>query len=646
MARSLRLSEIVKPIFSPPFKGLAAVVWVYFVICFLINPDSQILKGNFPDPDGYLHLTQAMDLLRGQGWFDPIQHRLNPPDGAFIHFSKLVSILYAVPIYILKPLFGMVGAATIVAAIAPLVFYALLLMAMTWTAKAFMDKEWAGLTAFVTLFGTALMFKYAPGQPDHHAITTLLCITAFGCTARMALRPQKLKWPFLTGTLLALALVIGLETLPVITLVVAGAGIWAMAEGGKPARAGMVFGTSLFLASLALLLLTQSSDYILGRGSIADTPGYSSSLTFGFSIIYVILTASIAVCFAGVAAAAQTRWTFLRYTAGIGLAAATSAAFLYFFPGLREGPYGAMDPAVSKFILTHIAETEPLLKKSETFMLFLCLLLWPAMALASSIYFLKQSSKKSLRWIWGLTALLLAAFILLVAFYQSRLLIYAQLFCPIPLAAAFQKSWMATRKKYSDGFLCAARVGLILLVGPLPMVLLPALWENRGFSNGVVFFANPPIPTPCDMHTLASMLTLPEYYGDRPRVIMNTLNEGPELIFRTRHEVLSAPYFFRSGNEDATRFFSTHSPAEARKIALRRGVELVVMCKALAQMYVPPVQSAMMSEDGGFQLSEKASFAQQLAHGRVPLWLKPVHFPLLGNMMLFEVKPPKESKAR
>ena len=43
-----------------------------------------------PDTDDAMRLVQVRDLLAGQGWFDMVQHRLMPPEGASMHWSRLV----------------------------------------------------------------------------------------------------------------------------------------------------------------------------------------------------------------------------------------------------------------------------------------------------------------------------------------------------------------------------------------------------------------------------------------------------------------------------------------------------------------------------------------------------------------------------
>ena len=101
--------------------GLWLAVLLYFFWCFLVHPQGQVLRGNFPDPDDYMYLVQVMDWLKGAGWYDNIQHRLDPPAGGPIHFTRIPQI----PMALLIMLFEAIGlpargAAMLTAIILPL----------------------------------------------------------------------------------------------------------------------------------------------------------------------------------------------------------------------------------------------------------------------------------------------------------------------------------------------------------------------------------------------------------------------------------------------------------------------------------------------------------------------------------------------
>src|SRR5215216_5140597 len=58
------------------------------------------------DTDDAMRLTMVHDLLAGQGWFDLIQHRLDTPYGASMHWSRLIDLPEAALLLLARPLFG------------------------------------------------------------------------------------------------------------------------------------------------------------------------------------------------------------------------------------------------------------------------------------------------------------------------------------------------------------------------------------------------------------------------------------------------------------------------------------------------------------------------------------------------------------
>ena len=60
----------------------------------------------FADTDDAMRLVVVRDFLGGQGWYDSIQHRLNTPYGAEMHWSRLVDLPLAVILAALRLVFG------------------------------------------------------------------------------------------------------------------------------------------------------------------------------------------------------------------------------------------------------------------------------------------------------------------------------------------------------------------------------------------------------------------------------------------------------------------------------------------------------------------------------------------------------------
>ena len=91
--------------------GLAyAIIWLLLagLLLFLSRDNVATLSGW--DPDDQLRLVQLRDFLGGQSWWDSSQYRLNAPDGAPMHWSRLIELPLAAIILALRPLLGTYGA--------------------------------------------------------------------------------------------------------------------------------------------------------------------------------------------------------------------------------------------------------------------------------------------------------------------------------------------------------------------------------------------------------------------------------------------------------------------------------------------------------------------------------------------------------
>ncbi|MDX2028221.1 MAG: hypothetical protein SFW62_06265 [Alphaproteobacteria bacterium] len=612
------------PIFQPPFNGLWLVIALYYAWCFLVYPNSQVLRGNFPDPDDYMHLTQALDWLKGQGWYDHIQHRINPPEGIPIHFSRLTQLPMAALIALFKFLgIPTRGAASIMALIYPLMLLAGFFGALYWAAQSFMPKKWAGITAYIALFATATMSTFQPGHVDHHGLIIILTTLALGCIGRMAENPAEKRWAAGAGLLLALGMAVALEILPCVLIIATWVGLWAIVKGGKATRQGFVFGMGFLLGSLCGLL------------SARPLSDFFTVDILSYSIVYILMAGGIAISLGGVAITASAR-LWLRGLVGGGLALLTGILFLHHFPGLMAGPYGGLDPSLAQLLLGEIVEAQPAFKRVDTAFELIAGISSLFLGLGAALYLLKAGTPKE-RWRWGLIAALLLAIGGLAWFYQFRFSRLLGMLTVLPLAATLQKSWAWTGVHWRGRRKVFAEIGLLLLVGPLPGVLIPALVDGRSLNSGVLLFPAYGNRELCDTYVLEQVLRDPRFYGDRPRLIMNTLGIGPELLFRTPHAVISAPYLNVTGNMDATRFFSTPYPAEAEAIARRRHVDLVIACTKIPQVYIrPPGHAPNQKPTPDFA----PHFIERLLMGTTPGWLKRAQIPALKNFVIYEVLPP------
>ncbi|MBK8543458.1 MAG: hypothetical protein IPL62_07705 [Caulobacteraceae bacterium] len=98
---------------------IVGAMWAALTVLFILLNRHAIASMSLPDSDDYLRLQQVRDWLAGQNWFDVTQHRINPPVGGILHWSRLVDIPIALGLLALKPLIGQANAELVVALALP-----------------------------------------------------------------------------------------------------------------------------------------------------------------------------------------------------------------------------------------------------------------------------------------------------------------------------------------------------------------------------------------------------------------------------------------------------------------------------------------------------------------------------------------------
>ena len=123
------------------WKWIVVLVWLGFCVWFIFSKWTEIRWFGLPDTDDNMRIMQVRGLLHGQGWYDLRQHRMNPPFGANIHWSRLVDLPIAGLILGLRPFLGGAGAERWAVAIAPMLPYLLLLVSLALTARRLLGAK-------------------------------------------------------------------------------------------------------------------------------------------------------------------------------------------------------------------------------------------------------------------------------------------------------------------------------------------------------------------------------------------------------------------------------------------------------------------------------------------------------------------------
>ena len=161
------------------------------------NVDGVWRTGAFFDTDDAMRMVQLRAWLNGQGWFDLTVHRLDPPQGVFMHWSRVVDV----PLGALVRLFELFTTQPQAELLARLVFPLALqagLIAATIFAACVLVGEAGALPAMLLAVASCVQFgQFVAGRIDHHApqITLLMLMTGLAAKALLHRHGPSAAWP-------------------------------------------------------------------------------------------------------------------------------------------------------------------------------------------------------------------------------------------------------------------------------------------------------------------------------------------------------------------------------------------------------------------------------------------------------------------
>ncbi|MDE2029833.1 MAG: hypothetical protein KGI97_04635, partial [Alphaproteobacteria bacterium] len=249
-------------------------------------------------------------------------------------------------------------------------------------------------------------------------------------------------------------------------------------------------------------------------------------------------------------------------------------------------------------------------------------------------------------------ALFLASAMALAVFWELRVAIFMELFMLAPLAWLLGAIWAKLRRHLWGRELFWAEIAAFALLGPIPVLFLPALTHATPFYPDILFFPAAR-PTPIrDLSPVIAVLNDPKILGAKPRAIMNVSNTGPELMLFTRDNVV-AGNFDVPGNIDAFAFFNAKTAAPALAAARKWGADLVLVSDPAPRIYLGKNYYSLShaklepGKDGKLRLvntQKEQPLIARLIRGDIPRWLKPIEIPGHSDYLLFEIKNPAGRK--
>jgi hypothetical protein len=585
--------------------------WPLVVICFVLLAGIAVLRAwltakstpLLDDTDDAMRLQTVRDLIAGQGWWDHVQHRLNAPFGAEIHWWHAIDAAIAGIILVLRPFAG-TGAETLALYLWPMLLLFLLLALSGRLAYALGGREAMLPALILPLVSPAVLTEFSPGRIDHHSIQILLTLLMAWATVETIARP---RFAILAALGAALSFAVGIEGLPSVASAILGmALIWV----AKPERAQAMraFGLTFGLGGIAVLVDQYPPERWFEPACDEISIVYTA-FAVGVGAILVVLS--------WLPLGAARPWQ--RLALGGALAAGLALLLAKTFPLCLKGPYAALDPWLVQNWLDHISEAKPVWQSFAAAPIFtLGVAAPPLLGLAVvAARLLRGEPQKRGEW------LLLGLFLLFAVVVMCAQIRGARLAMPLALPAA---GWLVAmaRRRYLMGRRLSGALGMV------------ASWLGfAGFVLGLIAtvatlpFDKAEAAAPANAAGNSDSCLMPEAFRTLaalpPARVMTPVDLGSHVLVHTPHAVVAAPYHRdQAGVRDAYRFFNDPLP-EAHRVLLDRGVTLVAICPA-------------MPEVRGLPSATPDSFARLYAEGRLPDWLVPVS-PAGDVLKVFRVLP-------
>jgi hypothetical protein len=410
-----RLISILGMWTNREWRWIVAISWLLICAVYFDRFGSGMHYMALGDTDDNMRYLQVRDWLAGQSWWDLTQHRMDPPHGANIHWSRLVDLPIAGLMLFFRLFVSDARADQLALGIAPMLPLLPLMLSLAFLARRLTEKGHAWFIAMLLPLGAEMgLSMYMPMRVDHHgwqlALTT---VTLAGLVDRKWVRGG-----IIAGVASAASVAIGMEMF--VYLAAAGALIalrWIFKEGA--ARRVRPYALSLG-GTIALGYAAFASN--ANRLPMCDalSPVWTSILILAAAVLLVLTYLPL------------RGWPQRFGAAAVGGAIVLGFAWLS-WPQCLTGAY-QLSPELQQKWLIYIREAKPIYVQPVA--AWAQIMAIPAAGLLCGLagcWCVRRDAERL--WAWG-TVTLMVAFSIGLCFWQIRAGPAAQLLAIAPLASA------------------------------------------------------------------------------------------------------------------------------------------------------------------------------------------------------------------
>jgi len=578
------------------WRWLILLAWLLLAAWLVYARWNYIAGFILSDTDDNMRMSQVRALLAGQDWFDLRQYKLNWPEGANIHWSRLVDLPLAGLVLLGRLFLSGAQAEQMAVAVAPLIPLALLMVALALTVRRLVAPAAWPLAVACLFFAGSTLGMFQPTRIDHHNWQLALLALAVAGIAD----PKKARGGATLGAATALSLAIGLEMLIYLALGGVAMVLMWVRDAGQRRRLAAYAVTMGGGTGLGFLLFASNAN----RLPVCDalSPVWLSDALLGGALLLAI------------AAWSPSRWQWrlgAAAAAGLVLAAFHALAWPHCLSRL-EG----VSPELYDLWLSHVREARPVYRhgwRTATAILGLPvagLVGWGVLA---------WTARRDAERLGRILGALAPAFVALaLLFWQTRTGPAAQMLA-IPGAVALV--WLLAPRAF-------ASPNTLVRVGGTTLVVLAGLGAVAPLvlDNLVPAKAR----TPRDVSIANANTNCPSLWAMRPvarqpaGMVFTFGDLAPRLITVTPHRSVIGPYH-RNGQQILDMMHAFRGSADqAHAILKKYKSDYLLVCP-------------MMSQSTVFKAEAPKGFYAQLEQGKVPAWLQPVDLGPNNPMKMWKV---------
>lgn len=546
------------------------------------------------DTDDAMRLVLVRSLVHGQGWWDQWVGRLQPPQGVYMHWSRLLDGALAGFDLLLRTMLPPDRAETVMRFVWPLLWIFPVSLGGLAIARNLGARSAVFACAILLVLDITPFVQFRPGRIDHHNVQITMTVVAAACA--LAEGESRARWAALCGAASALGLAIGVEALAFHAVIGASFALRLLFDR-REAAAARAYGLALAIGAAGLYAL--------------ETPP-ARWLLLLCDAIAINLVVALLIGGLGLALVAQfaERVPARVRIGGLALVGATAAlAYLGSDPICVRGPFAAVDPRLRPFWFDHIQELESwpvLFGKERTAAIHS--IVAGMLSAAAALWLVWRAVREPRRGFWLLAALTLVAVVAQAKAYRME--DYGVWFGTPALAIAL------------------ADLGERALKGRMiPLALVAILASPGTLADAAAIAANRlqplkgrvPIDRCYDTRVYGPLARLPA------GIVLAEPDLGSFILANTPHSVLSAPYHRMTWG-----ILAAHDALSAPAA----GAEAQV--RALHAAYIVDCPIHVLRTD-------PAGLAGDLRRGRPPAWLQPLSGPR-EPLQIYRVTPSPEGR--